>query len=93
MEEELAADLTKVDLGRAVEMPSAQKCGGKAGFLAAAAAAAVNVAANAARLSSSQNGGLEMADDGRGVLDQHIPELCVGVERCVRGFFRGVYPA
>ena len=51
MEEELAADLTKVDLGRAVEMPSAQKCGGKAGFLAAAAAAAVNVAANAARFS------------------------------------------
>jgi hypothetical protein len=28
-----------------------------------------------------------------GVLDQDIPELCVGVERCVRGFFRGVYPA
>ena len=52
MEEELAADLTKVDLGRAVEMPSAQKCGGKAGFLAAAAAAAVNVAANAARFSA-----------------------------------------
>ena len=51
MEEELAADLTKVDLGRAVEIPSAQKRGGKAGFLAAAAAAAVNVAADAARFS------------------------------------------
>ena len=51
MEEELADDLSEVDLGRAVEMPSAQKRGGKAGFLAAAAAAAVNVAANAARFS------------------------------------------
>jgi hypothetical protein len=51
MEEELADDLSEVDLGRAVEMPSAQKRGGKAGFLAAAAAA-VNVAANAARFSA-----------------------------------------
>ena len=48
MEEELADDLSEVDLGRAVEMPSAQKRGGKAGFLAAAA---VNVAADAARFS------------------------------------------
>jgi hypothetical protein len=51
MEEELADDLSEVDLGRAVEMTSAQKRGGKAGFLAAAAAAAVNVAADAARFS------------------------------------------
>jgi hypothetical protein len=28
----MGADLSKVDLGIAVEMPSAQKCGGKAGF-------------------------------------------------------------
>jgi len=33
MKEELAADLSMVDLGIAVEIPSAQKRGGKAGFL------------------------------------------------------------